>query len=537
MITNNTKPAVKFFMSAPQNDVFKARTPLVLDMAGQGSGKTEMIGFMSGVFINYFPQIKGFIGANTYMQLSQSTLEKTMKAWLKYFGWDEYDPKENPNGFYVMDKKPPRHFAKCHKLKKYNNTISFRNGCLVYVGSLDNYLAHDGKEFGWAHLDEVKDAKEEALTEVILARLRQLGIYYDPAKDGALVFTESKDEAKAKGWVSFNPCYVHTSPAYSGVEWLLKLFKIDKEEAVIKATLNDLYKYYVHRTLNTTAVLYQTHWNEANLPDNYIENARMRMTTDVFDMYIKSIPFVKTGNEFYNEFRSSVHVVPYIKPDFNKRFHITYDFNIMPYVTQIVCQVDTVIKYYNKTTGEKVDFLEDWHPRALFELLEVTRIKVLKEFCMQPPYNETEQAAEMFGMWLKQNNANCDILVYGDGSGHNRITGMPSKTQYKIIKSVLSKYYINDIVAKKANVAVLLRRKFINKLFAGKFPSLEIYIDASCTETIKDFETVKQDNKGKIKEKAIDPATKSPFEKVGHTSDAMDCLLCELFKGFLKYVD
>lgn len=532
-VINNT-PAVQFMMSEPQYEVYRARTPLILDMAGQGSGKTEMIGFMSAMMANYFPKIKGFIGANTYMQLSQSTLEKTLAAWLKYFGWDEYNAKENPNGFYVTDRKPPAHFKKFHKLKRYNNTISLKNGCLIYVGSLDNYLAHDGKEFGWAHLDEVKDAKKEALTDVILARLRQLGVYFNPSSNNELVYTENRDEAKAKGYVAFNPCYVHTSPSYSGVEWLLELFKINDKEAEIKATLNDLYKFYVNVTENTTAILYQTHWN-SYIDESYIRNARLRMSDETFDMYIKSIPFVKTGNEFYNEFRSSKHVVPYIAPDFNKRFHVTYDFNVMPYVTQIVCQVDTVFKWYNKTTGEKVDFLEDFHTG--FEPIEVTRVKVIKEFCMEPPYNETEQAAEMFGQWLKANNANCDIMIYGDGSGHNRITGMPSKTQYKIIKSILSKYYINEVAAKKSNVAVLMRRKFINKLFAGKFPTLEIYIDASCKKTIEDLETVKQDNKGKIKEKAIDPITKSPFEKVGHTSDALDCFLTEIFKGFLKHVD
>ena len=535
MQSNVARSRVK--LSQPQYAVFQARTPLVLDMAGQGGGKTEMIGVMTGLLITAFPQVKGFIGANTYMQLSQTTLEKTMATWLKYFGWDEYDRKENPHGFYVIDKKPPPHFKRNTRLKKYNNTISFKNGCLVYVGSLDNYLAHDGKEFGWAHLDEVKDAKEEALTGVILARLRQLGIYFDPSNNNALVYSETKEEADAKGWVSFNPCYVHTSPSYSGVEWLLRLFKIDKEEQAIRETLADPYKFYHKVRENVTAVIYQTYWNEPNLPSNYIANARLRLTVEEQDLFIAGIPFVKTGNEFYNQFKRSVHVVPSIKPDFNKRFHVTYDFNVMPYVTQIVSQVDTVMKWYNKVTGEKVDYLEDWHPRALFDPLEVTRIKILKEFCMKPPENETEQAAEILGQWLKANDAHCDIVVYGDGTGHNRINGMGSLTQYKIIKRILSKYFMNDIAAKKSNISVLMRKKFMNKLFAGKIPNLEIYIDASCVETIRDFEMLKQDANGKLKEKEKDPATGIAFEKIGHTSDAVDYLVCEIFKAFLKYVD
>ena len=522
-------------LSEPQAAVYYARSPLILDMAGQGGGKTELISVLAAELILRFPQIKGFIAANTYNQLSQTTLIKTTEAWLKYFGWDEYDRKENPNGFYVIDKKPPAHFKRFTRLKNYNNTISFANGCLVFVGSLDNYLAHDGKEFGWAHLDEVKDAKEDALTKVILARLRQVGLYYDPSNNNELVFTKNRDEALQRGYVAFNPCYVHTSPSHGGVEWLLKLFKIDKKENEIRQTLADPYKFYYNTSELATVVIYQTNWNEDNLPIGHIRKEQMRMTEEEQDLFLKGIPFVKTGNEFYNQFKRSIHVVDNLKIDFNKRFHVTYDFNVMPYVTQIVCQIDKILRYYNKETGEKVDFLEDWHEG--FEPIHVNRVKIVKEFCLKPPQNETEQAAQLLGEWLKANDARCDIVVYGDGTGHNRITGLPSLTQFKIIKRILTKFYQNEVAAEKNNMSVLLRKKFMNKLFAGKFPSIEILIDSSCEQTIRDFEMLKQDVNGKLKEKEQDPATKTWFEKIGHTSDAVDYFLCKVFKAFLKYID
>ena len=99
-------------LSHPQASVYYARTPLVLDMAGQGAGKTENIGVQSGDMINRFPKAIGFIAANTYLQLSQTTLKKAMDTWRKYYGWDEYDKNDNPSGFYVIDKKPPAHFRK-----------------------------------------------------------------------------------------------------------------------------------------------------------------------------------------------------------------------------------------------------------------------------------------------------------------------------------------------------------------------------------------------------------------------------------------
>ena len=36
---------------------------------------------------------------------------------------------------------------------------------------IKNYLAHDGKEFGWAHLDETKDTKKEALITQIIDKV------------------------------------------------------------------------------------------------------------------------------------------------------------------------------------------------------------------------------------------------------------------------------------------------------------------------------------------------------------------------------
>ena len=248
-------------LSYPQMDVYYARTPLVLDMAGQGSGKTENIGVQTIEVIEKCPQIKGFIGANTYNQISQSTLTKAFAAWEKYKGWQEYN-KENPDGCYVVDRKPPPHFKRFHKLKTYHNTISFDNGCLIFTGSLDNYKAHDGKEFGWAHLDETKDTKKEALTSVILARLRQYGLWTD--QDGEVFWKPElrQEEAERLKYKSWQPAYIHTSPAEGSVDWLLDMFDLSKKEAEISKKLHDEYDYFFYEDEFKTVVIYQTYWNE-----------------------------------------------------------------------------------------------------------------------------------------------------------------------------------------------------------------------------------------------------------------------------------
>ena len=77
----------------------------------------------------------------------------------------------------------------------------------------------------------------------------------------------------------------------------------------------------------------------------------------------------------------------------------------------------------------------------------------------------------------------------------------------------------------------------MNRIFAGKFPEIEIYIDSSCALSIRDFEFLKQDVNGKFKEKEIDKATGKAYEKIGHTSDAIEYFICEVLRNYLKFID
>jgi len=139
-------------------------------MAGTGSGKTYMDGVISAYFIRNFPDIYGFIGANTYDQLNTSTLKGVRDVWKKEFNLIE-------NEHYVVGKHPPQGYElRNHNFDRYDNIISFSNGAVWYTGSLDNYEFHSGKEFGVGILDETYLTKEEAVKEVIIHRLRQSGL-------------------------------------------------------------------------------------------------------------------------------------------------------------------------------------------------------------------------------------------------------------------------------------------------------------------------------------------------------------------------
>lgn len=529
MNNTNTDQLPEVFLSEPQNEVYQANTPLILELAGQGGGKTKMIGFISKVFITNYPEVKGFIGANTEMQISQSTLTNVFATWKEYFNWSEYDKIENPNGNYVINKIPPAHFKTFHKLDRYNKTISFANGCLVYTGSLENYKAHDGKEFGWGHLDETKDTKKEALTTVILARLRQFGLWID--KEGSVFFdkTVKQEDIDARGLVSWNPLYIHTSPAEGSVDWLLEMFDLEGKEAIIKEAIEDPYKYYIQRNELSTTVIYQTYWNEDNLPPAYIKTQEARMSKNERLKWLCGYPFSKSGGEFYPSFDRLLHVRP-LEIDTTAAFHLTYDFNVLPYVTQLLAQIRIVTKWIDPE-GKKINKepKENWQP------FEQIQIHFKQEYCERnkPPRNQTSTAAQDFvndyGYLMP------DVFIYGDGSGNNRITGMPEFTQYKIIEQHMSGQVgsFNKMV-KNTNISPVARRNFIDKVFSGIVKEVEVLIDPNCKELIRDFDFLKEGVNGKLKEKEKNKHTGQVYEKIGHTSDAAEYLICEVCREIMK---
>ncbi len=111
-------------LSPPQCEILNSVQPVNLQMSGQRGGKTHLIGAISALFVMKFPRLRGFIGANTHMQLTQSTIIKTTEVWRDQFNLTEFNKKTNPGGHYVMDIIPPPHFKRFENFKHYHNIIS-----------------------------------------------------------------------------------------------------------------------------------------------------------------------------------------------------------------------------------------------------------------------------------------------------------------------------------------------------------------------------------------------------------------------------
>lgn len=525
-------------LSEPQKKVQFSRKHLILDMGGQRAGKTHNIGFSSGFLITNFPLVNGFIGANSDQQLSKTTIRNVRAIWKSEFNYEQYDKVKNPYGQYVIDKIPPPHFKVYQEPKSYYNTVSFLNGGFIYLGSLKNYLAHEGLEFGWAHLDEVADTKEEAVKDVILGRLSQAGLYY--YTDGSLVYFDGKqllnDKFKPfKGDVNllepFNPCYFHTSPKKGVTPWLIDMFKLSGREDEIKSSImsNGGLGFYNKVEGNTEAVIYSTFHNEKNLQPNYIENRKSELTDLESVKYIYGYPFAKTGGEFLPSFDRLKHSgsVPYLP---EKPVHMSWDFNAVPYNAVTLYQVVVVTRYFDDRIKKYYSALPD----GITDLpkKEVLQVRLFSEFALRSPLNSANATCEAF----KENFSafNPEVYLYGDASGKSRVPGHGDGTNFKTIKSLLAKFLNNssDRVP-AANPFVMKSRDFVERILQGKY-AIEFIVDrVNCPETIKDLEFVKQGPEGQLKEYFVD-TNGVKYEKNGHALSTVRYFLTAYFKDLFQ---
>lgn len=526
-------------------------------MAGQRAGKSEMIGVLSGNMALNFPMMRQFIGANSYMQLTQSTLVKATEIWGRLYNLTRYDSKNNPGGDYVIDKVPPDHFHRFQEYKEYHNIISFKNGHVIYVGSLDNYEAHEGKEFAVAHLDETARTKKEAVTAVITARLSQTGLMYDKDNPLNLYWVQDKpvpaeqlssyrratgqdfqyytpEEAADMNLESWRPLYVHTSPAVGTVDWLLEMFELNAEgeaRTIKEAITQGSSKFYYKVTEERTCVIYPTHFNEKNLPPGYIKARCLTLSEAEILKFVCGYPFSKSGGEYFPKFERSKHVFTWEKNPAAAK-HLTFDYNVLPFMTGLIGEMRYALKYLKETTdskGEPVYHKFD-QPTEGARPIQVLQIGVHTELALKIPENTVDDICSHFKALYP---AGGDLYLYGDASGKSRIAGLGSYTHFKRIEELLYRYLHNESDrTPRQNMGVMARRDLMNRILEGKIPYIELCIDPSCVELIRDMEFLKLGPDGKHKELVKDEVTGVKYQKLGHTSDALEYLVCEVAKHF-----
>lgn len=218
----------------------------------------------------------------------------------------------------------------------------------------------------------------------------------------------------------------------------------------------------------------------------------------------------RKGNEYYHSFKKSLHTKS-INKDLAKPDHLSLDFNVHPYMTLVVCNIEE--------TESEINF------------------NFIKEYCYKEPINSTKRVVEGY---LNDYIGNIrDVFYYGDAQGTRKIEGFGSDiTRFDDVRSVLRRY-VTDYSDRttRSNPPVLKRRELINKIFSGNAffgrKKVSIFFDSSMTETIKDFSMCKVGLDGKDKTKVKDPNTGVSYEQYGHTSDAVEYLVCKVLEKLI----
>jgi hypothetical protein len=163
-------------------------------------------------------------------------------------------------------------------------------------------------------------------------------------------------------------------------------------------------------------------------------------------------------------------------------------------------------------------------------------VRIFKEYCLKNPLNSTQKISERF----KEDFENYDpeVFFYGDASGDYRQAGNGESTQFDTLREVLSNLIggYSDRVPTH-NPSIMKRRDLLERIFEGKLWvdgfQVKIEIDKNCTELQRDLQFLKLGPNGKLKERYTDPQTGASYEKIGHTSDALEYLIAYIFSDYL----
>lgn len=303
-------------------------------------------------------------------------------------------------------------------------------------------------------------------------------------------------------WGAFNPEYGFWGRDYFFKDNENDIIPSGHVEAKTRSTL--IYKADFRKNPFINAIAYENELRDlANGDENYL-------TVWIDGNWGDST----TGNEYYGSFKKLKHVanVPFIP---SKAIHGSFDFNVLPYMTQICSQVVLTDTEF--------------------------QIRIFQEYCLKDPFNSTEEVCK--ALLRDYESRITDYFYYGDASGNNKIAGKGNQTAFDDVQKVMGPYLnVNSKRVIKKNPSVMKRRDFMNRLLAGKIfvngLQVVLLIDESCKELIKDMVKLKVGTEGKLKKRVKDPKNKDiSYEELGHTSDALEYLIVKILEAEFKGAD
>lgn len=392
-----------------------------------------------------YPETRGITGRDQFVDLRDSTLQTFFECWTKF---GQFNPLGVTGRYNANDKI--FHFS--------NGSAEFFRH-LAYEPSDPDYHRLGSTEFTDGFVDEMPECSERGI-EILNSRIRYKLIGDVPKFLGC--------GNPSNNWVKHR--YI------KDVEG--KMVELRPYQRLVKAKLSD----------NPDKAFRDAYKRQLEKMSHY---DRRRLLYGDWDAVARE------GGEAFYSFNPEVQVtdVPFLTNI--PVAHLSFDQNVVPYITLLCAQVQY-----------KVD--------------GCLQIRIYKEYCLKHPRNKTQSVCEAF--FLDNADRVNEVFIYGDASGNRRDT-RAAISDYDIAQNVLrSKVSSRSYRVQRSNPEIRKRVLFLCAIFEGRIEGAEILIDRNCYNLINDLLYIKQDaNGGKVKQASVENGVR--FEQYGHTSDALEYLI------------
>ena len=212
---------------------------------------------------------------------------------------------------------------------------------------------------------------------------------------------------------------------------------------------------------------------------------------------------IRTGSEFFGSFNRGKHSGEH-KYIHGFPVHISVDSNVLPYISVTYWQVDF-------TSGVNI-----WQ---------------FHETCAESPDNTVKKSSKLVAEYLKSIDYDDKIYIHGDAStkSSNNIDDEKRSWMDLFIDTLQKEGFETEDKVGSKNPGVAMTGEFINAVFDGIVPGIEINIDESCNVSLEDYMSVQKDANGAIlKTKVKNKTTMQTYEEHGHLSDTFRYIIHDL---------
>ncbi len=401
-----------------------------------------------------FPDIRCVIARKTIKSLKESTFN-TARSVLKDWGLQD---------------------GVNFKINNLENWLQFWNGSIIYLKELEttptdpNFERLGSTEITAAFVDEVSEISERAI-EVLMSRCRW----------------------KIAEYMGYPRVLMTTNPCAT---WVRSRFVQDDDGNPVELADTDAFvRFSVYdNPCKDFVKIYEN--NLKNIKDNATRERLLYGNWDYIDT---------NDAAAYWQFDGDKHLVTGLREsvyDPMKPIVLSFDFNVMPYMSCLAFQVDYVHhKFY-----------------------------VIDEILGRPEDKENNTprlAKKIRDKYLNEQHAG-GLFITGDPAGLARSTQTEEgENNYTIIEKVFQEARLRPKrKLLKKQPPQMTRLEFINSIFGG-YDDWECLIDMRCRRFTEDLIYQKKNPDGtKSKAKIQDPKLGVKYEKYGHLSDCFDYGVC-----------